>query len=389
MYYVRRLNLNSPKDLCDKLAQESGTLYSQTLKFFWRTVRKKNIWLKPSSLMRLFNSHQMHAHSADASVQQFFNALKSWREVRKTVPEANPPKRLRKYCSVTWKNSAISVKNNQLKLSNGRNTEPLIIDWKYELTPTLVTLRWTGVGYELVFCYKKDSPENQFKKPEQPVSIDIGQIHVAATSEGTVLNGRLLRSIRQGRQSSNEYIEKRISHKKKGSKRWQRLREAKRRLNRKATNKAKDILHKYTTGLTRYLKNEGYNVLVVGDLTGYRVENNCGSKRNRENHAWLYSKISWYLKYKWERLGLKYVPQEESYTSKTCPACGNRKKPTGREYKCKCGFVGHRDLVGATNILRKYLGTFGSQTIPVDVLMARASGVRYNPHISVAHGLCL
>lgn len=79
MYYVRRLNLNSQKDLCDKLAQESGKLYSQTVKFFWRTVRKKNIWLKPSSLMRLFNSHQMHAHSADASVQQFFNALKSWR----------------------------------------------------------------------------------------------------------------------------------------------------------------------------------------------------------------------------------------------------------------------------------------------------------------------
>jgi len=331
----------------------------------------------------------MHAHSADASVQQFFNALKSWREVRKTVPEANPPKKLRKYCSVTWKNSAIRAKNGQLKLSNGRLTEPLVIEWKYKLTPTLVTLRWTGVGYELVFCYKKVSPDTQFKEPEQPVAVDIGQIHVAATSEGTILNGRLLRSIRQGRQSSNEYIEKRISHKKKGSKRWKRLRETKKRLNRKVMNKAKDILHKYTTGLTRYLKNNGYNVLVVGDLTGYRVDNNCGSKRNRENHAWLYSKIGWYLKYKWERLGLKYVPQEESYTSKTCPACGNRKKPTGREYKCKCGFVGHRDLVGATNILRKYLGTFGTQTIPVDALMARASGVRYNPHISVAHGLCL
>jgi len=95
------------------------------------------------------------------------------------------------------------------------------------------------------------------------------------------------------------------------------------------------------------------------------------------------------LVYKWEKLGLKYVPQEESYTSKTCPACGSRKKPTGREYKCKCGFVGHRDLVGATNILRKYLGTFGTQTILVDALMARASGVRYNPHLSVAHGLSL
>jgi len=327
----------------------------------------------------------MHAHSADASVQQFFHALKSWKQVKKTVPTARPPKRLRKYCSVTWKNSAIRVKNHQLNLSNGRLTEPLVIDWKHELTPTLATLRWTGVGYELVFCYKEDSPTNQFKEPEQPVALDIGQIHVLATSEGTILNGRLLRSIRHGRQCFNEHMHKRMSVKKKGSKRWKRLQDARRRLNTKVTNKAKDILHKYTTGLTRYLKNRGYNVLVVGDLTGYRVENNCGSKRNRENHAWLYSKISWYLQYKWERLGLKYVPQEESYTSKTCPSCGNRKKPRGREYKCKCGFAGHRDLVGATNILRKYLGTFGMK-FPVDALMTRASGVRYNPHISVAHG---
>src|SRR3990167_392942 len=114
MYYVRRLNLNYNKNLCDKLAQELGNLYSQTVKFFWRVVRKKNIWLKPSSLMRLFSSKQMHAHSADASVQQFFHSLKSWRQVRKTIPEANPPKRLKKYCSVVWKNSAIRVKNGKL-----------------------------------------------------------------------------------------------------------------------------------------------------------------------------------------------------------------------------------------------------------------------------------
>jgi len=370
------------------LAQESGSLYSQTVKFFWRTIRRKGLWLKPSSLMRLFNSNQMHAHSADASVQQFFHALASWREIRKTIPEARPPRRLRKYCGVKWKSSAIRVKNGKLILSNGKLTEPLIIDWEYDLTPVFVTLRWHGTGYELVFCYKGQVSESNYE-PEQPVGIDIGQIHAMATSEGTVLNGRLLRSIRQGRHRSNAIFEKRLLNKKKGSNRCKKLKDARRRLNKKVTNKAKDILHKYTSGLVIYLKNKGYNTLVVGDLTGYRVDNNCGSARNQENHAWLYSQISWYLKYKCERLGLKFVQQEESYTSKTCPGCGNRKSVKGREYKCKCGFVGHRDLVGATNILRKYLGLFGKKEIPVDALMARAFGVRYSPHIRVAHGLSL
>jgi putative transposase len=383
MYYIRRLNLSSHKDLCNLLAQESGKLYSNTVKFFWRTVRKKDIWLSKYQLFNWFKSNTMHSHSVNASIEQFFNALSSWRTVRKTIPQAKPPKRLRKYCSVVWKNTAIRIKNQQLILSNGKITEPLIIPWKYSLIPVQTTLRWAG-KYELVFCYKEDKPETNYI-PEQPVGIDIGQIHVVGTSEGTIVNGRLLRSIRQGRQRSCSVFEQGMSKKKKGSKRWKKLREAKRKLCRKVVNKARDILHKYTTGLVMYLKNKGYNTLVVGDLTGYRVENNCGSVRNQENHAWLYSQISWYLKYKWEKLGLQYVPQEESYTSKTCPACGSRKKPTGREYKCRCGFVGHRDLVGATNILRKYLGTFGKM-FPVDGLMACPVGVRFKPHINVAHG---
>jgi len=383
MYYTRRLQITHDKEICDILSQESGRLYSKTVKFFWRTVRKKDIWLKPSHLMRLFSSNRMHAHSADASVQQFFNALSSWREVRKTVPTAKPPSKLKQYCAVVWKSSTIKNKWGKLILSNGKIIKPLIIDWKYDLTPVLVTLRWHGTGYELIFCYAQDTPENNYT-PEVPVGIDLGQIHIAATSEGTILNGRLLRSVRQGKQRSCSILDDRIKQRKEGSKRCKKLINAKRKLCKKTTYKSREILHKLTTGLVIYLKNKGYNTLVVGDLTGYRVDNNCGSIRNQENHSWMYALISWYLKYKWESFGLKYVAQEESYTSKTCPSCGNQKKPTGRNYKCKCGFVGHRDLVGATNILRKYLGTF--KDFPVDGLMARPIGVRYKPHFYVAQG---
>jgi len=388
MYYVRKQKFNSQKELCDKLSRESGKLYSNTVKFFWRIVRKKGMWLNPNSLMRIFNSNQMHAHSADASVQQFFHALKSWRKVRKTVPQAKPPKKLKKYTAVMWKRSAIRVKNKQLILSNGRQTEPLIINWQYKLVPVMTTLRWDDSGYELIFCYKQDIPKKKYF-PESPVGIDIGQIHIAACSEGTILNGRLLRSFRQGRERGCFILKKRMSNKKKGSEQWKKLKRAKDRFCEKTMNKSKDILHKYTTGLVMYLRNKGYNTLVVGDLTGYRVENNCGHKRNQENHAWLYSKISWYLKYKWENLGLKYVSQEESYTSRTCPCCGNQKKAKGRNYRCKCGFVGHRDLVGATNILRKYLGSFGKRNEPVDGFMAHPLDIKYKPDIHVAHGFVL
>ena len=47
---------------------------------------------------------------------------------------------------------------------------------------------------------------------------------------------------------------------------------------------------------------------------------------------------------------------DESGSTKTCPACKTRNRPTGRDYRCKnpdCGFACHRDAVGAINILQK------------------------------------
>ena len=46
---------------------------------------------------------------------------------------------------------------------------------------------------------------------------------------------------------------------------------------------------------------------------------------------------------------------DESYTSQTCPRCGRRNKCNSRNYRCTCGYVSHRDVHGARNILNKGL----------------------------------
>ena len=108
-YEVRRLHLD-PTPQLDALARAAGDLYSRTVVSFWRTVRKRGIWLKPSSMMRWHQSDQLHAHSADAVVQSFYAALKSWRKRRKTDPQAKPPYRRRRYFRVQWKSSAIRIR---------------------------------------------------------------------------------------------------------------------------------------------------------------------------------------------------------------------------------------------------------------------------------------
>src|SRR5437899_3268129 len=82
------------------------------------------------------------------------------------------------------------------------------------------------------------------------------------------------------------------------------------------------------------------------------------------------------LTYKAERHGMVVALQEESYTSKTCPVCGHRRKSKvqGRVFHCtnkQCGFTWHRDGVGACNIRRKYLDLG-----PVVGAMAPPTGMR-------------
>src|SRR2546425_9019429 len=151
MYQVRRVNLGKTPQL-DELAHECGELYTQTLVFFWRTVRHKGLWLKPKHLMRLFTSRDLHAHTADACVQAFFANLESWRQRRKSDPTAHPPRRRKWYFKVEYKHSAIKLKDGKLRLSNGRGNAPLLLDWPWEL-PQTVVIHWTGTRYEAIATY--------------------------------------------------------------------------------------------------------------------------------------------------------------------------------------------------------------------------------------------
>lgn len=128
-YTVCKLKIGNTEQM-QSLSRAAGELYSQTVVNFWRVVRRKNRWLKPSSMMRWLpndSQHRLHSHSADAVVQSFYAALKSWSERRKIDPNARPPHRRRIFYKVQWKGSAIRVKDGKLILSNGAGNAPLIL----------------------------------------------------------------------------------------------------------------------------------------------------------------------------------------------------------------------------------------------------------------------
>ena len=387
MYQVRRVNIGKSAQL-DELAHECGLLYSKTLVFFWRTVRHKNIWLKPKHLMRLFTSPKLHAHTSDACVQAFFAGLKSWRERRKTEPRAKPPRKRKWYFRIEYKRTALHLKDGVLKLSNGRDNAPLVLEWPWEL-PQTVVIHWTWKQYEALATYKQEASEGE-PTGDNVAGIDLGEIHMAVAHDGEqthILNGRLLRSKRQYRNKLMAELESKIAVKKKGSRRRKKLIRSKKKQFKKLKHQIQDVEHKQTSKLITTLHKAGVQALVIGDVRDIRQDLDVGSKNNQKLHQWSHGSVRHLLTYKAERHGMQVRLQEESYTSKTCCACGHRRKSPvqGRNFRCsKCGFRFHRDGVGAINIRAKYQGNFGNSLVVGD--MAPPTGLRYAPHTCVARG---
>ena len=373
MYEVRKLKVDRTEQM-DVLATASGDLYSRTVVSFWRTVRKQGIWLKPSSMMRWQNSQELHAHSADAVVQSFYASLKSWRVRRKVDPQSKPPWKQRHFYRVQWKNSAIRLRDGNLILSNGKGNAPLVVPWQWSI-PTLVEIGWSGTGYELRAIYTTVATAKPLGT--EVAGVDLGEIHLATTHDGQecrIYNGRYLRSVRRYQNKKKGEVSARLDRMKRGSRRWKRLKARKGMILRRLDNQVRDILHKQTTKLVSTLHQGGVQTVVIGDVRDIRKDLDYGKKANQKMHQWLHGKVRWMISYKAEGLGMGVELQDESYTSQTCPACGECHKPSGREYKCKCGFRYHRDGVGSWNIRAKYLGNLGSAVVGA---MASPIGVRY------------
>ncbi len=381
MYQVRKVNIGKTAQL-DELARACGELYSQTVVFFWRTVRHKGIWLKCAQMERIFSSPKLHAHTSDATVQAFFASLKSWRKRRKSDPNAHPPRRRRWYFRIEYKDSAITLENGELRLSNGRGNDPLILPWKWG-EPKTVVIHWTGTHYEAIATYCLE-PECKPMGGEV-VGIDLGEIHMAVSHDGQkthILNGRYLRAKRQYQNKLKEKISKKIARCEKGSRRRKKLVRSKQRQLKKLKNQIKDIEHKQTTRLVSTLYLEGVQTVVIGDVRDIRKNNDVGSKQNQKIHQWSSGKVRHMLTYKAEELGMVVELRDEHYTSRTCPVCEHKRKskPTGRVFNCtnkKCQWFYHRDGVGAVNIRRKYLGLG-----PVVGDMAPPTGMRFRHHSS-------
>jgi putative transposase len=188
---------------------------------------------------------------------------------------------------------------------------------------------------------------------ERVMGIDLG-IKVPAvtytTGYGTRFfgNGRNLRAMRRQFYARRKTLQKakkiRAVRKSKGKEaRWM-----------------KDINHKLSRRIVNQASTQGVGTIKVESLFGIRKGTTSKSrgakarKNNRMKNTWSFSQLMTFITYKAERIGITVEQVDPAYTSQECPACSARNKAQDRTYVCvDCGWMGHRDRVGAMNISRR------------------------------------
>ena len=321
---------------------------------------------------QLSKSHPLHSQSIQAVRQRYFKCRKAYRALRQNGNHttAKPPHKTKRFQTTTWKKSAIRFKETScglvVVLSNGRGNPALQIPlpklFNLSLTShiALVNLVYTHGHYELHFVYNTEKPPKV--EADGVVGVDIGEIHPIVSHDGQntlIFNGRYIRSLYRLRNKVIASFGKKIDRCKRHSKRWRHLVRRKWKRIRQMNNQIKDALHQHTTKFVKYCAESGIGRIAIGDLTGIRESINYGKRANQKLHQWAFGKVTELITYKAKAIGIKVALVDEAYTSQTCPSCGNRQKPTNRNYTCPCGFKYHRDGVGAINIREKYLGHFG------------------------------
>ena len=336
---------------------------------------------------RLKGKHPLHSQSVQYVSYRYFAAWRSYStHKRNGNTDARPPRKRRKHFTNSWLKSAIRFEQNLLgnylflSMGKGRRALDIKLPPAFDMTDVeqvvLVELVYHNNRHVLHIVYRDDA-EPPDATGDEVLGIDLGEIHPMVTHDGKetlIFNGRYIRSLYRLRNKVLAQFQKLLANRKKFSRRYRRLVQRKWKYLHRLDRQIMDAFHKHTSKLRDVCVRRGIGTVVIGDLKGIRKRMDYGRRANQKLHQWAFGKLASMITYKCEAVGIKVVSCDEAYTSQTCPACGERRKPTNRNYRCKaCGFTYHRDGVGAINIRKKYLGHL---TVPVAAAMIPPRGFR-------------
>ena len=234
-----------------------------------------------------------------------------------------------------------------------------------------VIKRVNGKWYVFLML-KLPEPKSKPVPKGSAIGIDMGLKSLLATSEGYLFDNPhwLRESLAKLR-----IAQRRVSRRKKGSKRWLKAVKQAARLHEKVANQRNDYWHKLTRALA-----QSHSLIAIEDLNlKFMNRNRRLSLASHDAGLGLFKEL---LAYKVEETGCQLVVVDPAYTSQMCSGCGEivEKDLSVRVHACPdCGLELDRDVNAARNIRDRAFKPLGRSLLRIlsgqDGTWAAASSV--------------
>lgn len=387
-YLILRELCHSAKNLYNQAVYNIRQYYFDEGKYL--NYVENNKLLKSSENYQILNSNmaQQILKEVDGAFKSFFRLLKlkSKGEYKEKV---KLPKYLPKNSFTTLVVGFVRLNENTFTLpysqsykKNHRpikiNIPPLLLD--KNIKEIRIIPKFNARFFEIQYTYQVENEQRNLDK-NNALAIDLGVNNLATcvTNRGKsfIVDGKKLKSINQW---FNKYNAKLQSIKDKQGY-GKTLTMKQKYIWNKRNNRVNDYLSKSARIIINYCLENNIGTLVCGYNNDFQRNSDIGKKNNQNFVNIPFSKLQSKLEYLCEFYGIKYVDQEESYTSKASffdmdiiPEYKEKdnieysfsgKRVRRGMYKTLKGYILNADVNGALNILKK------SKVVDLEVLYHR------------------
>ena len=291
----------------------------------------------------------LHAHTTEIIAHDLDEAIATSRTNHKNSMKVRAPWRKKNYRPVAFsKGYGWRISKDQLHLSLGRGRPRIDLPVPTVLDSTTNKKVDPDLWGEMQLCWDQDHRLFSLHIPCQTVresshgdaitAIDEGIINSMAlatwvddkTIDVTIINGREARAIKRQRNKAVGQLHCKIGRCKNGSRQHRRLVMAKKKINSKAKLSLREFDHQVSRKAANHVINHHTGRLLVGDVRG--IEKHTKAERRMQRHGrqqlsqWSRGRQERYLK---DKTGLDLDLLNESGSTKTCPACLTRNRPSG------------------------------------------------------------
>ena len=374
-------NLRELSHIAKNLTNEA--IYNVRQSYFnegkYLNYKKNYALLKNSENYKSLNSNmaQQILKEVDSMFQSFFGLIKLAEKGRYSFKDIKLPYYLPKDSFTTLVIGFVRFNGNQLTIPYSQSYKKGHKGITINLPPKLAGKKVKEIRiipkskarfFEIQYCYEAEEIQSNLDE-NHALAVDLGVDNLAAcvTSKGNsfIIDGKRLKSINQWFHKENarlQCIKDKQKFGKKSTNKQQTIR-------RNRNNKVNDYMNKSARMIINYCLNNDIGTLVCGYNKTFQRNSDIGKKNNQNFVNIPFGKLREKFRYLCKLYGIKYIEQEESYTSKASffdediiPVYNQDTPQTytfsGKRikrglYQCGNGKTLNADINGALNILKK------------------------------------